>query len=236
MENQAKIAGTMDPKAAPDFWRQDAKWQHAILESGTYYLRDPNIETLPTYFQALSDWHYPGQFPIIVPANDEVHSTVLMNALYMATVLGTGFAIEFGFIYLVNKVMGSLLKGESLCCPDDDVNDEIEWNTLAEKRQLSEKIYKDKEKELSRLEKTPFDFEVNPAGPSVRKRAPSTRSSQVSNKNSDSLTTTTSRTVQTKPLPQPPPLTTLEYQVPDSARKEFLESIKADDEPPVKSE
>jgi len=185
-----------------------------------------------------------------------------MNALYMATVLGTGFAIEFGFIYLVNKVMGSLLKGESLCCPktqkkptdvddqesifysregvapvpDDDVNDEIEWNTQAEKRQLSEKIYKDKEKELSRLEKTPFDFEVNPAGPSVRKRAPSTRSSQVSNKNSDSLTTTTSRTVQTKPLPQPPPLTTLEYQVPDSARKEFLESIKADDEPPVKSE
>jgi len=92
MENQAKIAGTMDPKAVyrnvdiytqdnkqdyvhlltPDFWRQDAKWQHAILESGTYYLRDPNIEMLPTYFQALSDWHYPGQFPIIVPANDEI--------------------------------------------------------------------------------------------------------------------------------------------------------------------
>jgi len=179
-----------------------------------------------------------------------------MSALYMATVLGTGFAIEFGFIYLVNKVMGSLLKGESLCCsktqkkpdddqesifysregvapvPDDDVNDEIEWNTLAEKRKLSEKIYKDKEKELKRLEKTPFDFDVNPAGPSVRKRAPSTRLSQTSNKNSDSIT----RTVQTKPLPQPPPLTTLEYQVPDSARKEFLESIKADDEPPVKSE
>jgi hypothetical protein len=178
----------------------------------------------------------------------------------MATVLGTGFAIEFGFIYLVNKVMGSLLKGESLCCsktqkkpdddqesifysregvapvPDDDVNDEIEWNSQAEKRKVSEKIYKDKEKELSRLEKTPFDFEVNPAGPSVRKRAPSTRSSQVSNKNSDSLTTTTSRTVQTKPLPQPPPLTTFESQVSDSARKEFLDSIKADDEPLVKSE
>jgi len=92
MENQAKIAKDMDPKAGyrnvhiytqdnkqdyvhlltPDFWREDAEWQHAILESGTYYLKDPNIETLPTYFQALSDWHYPGQFPIVEPANFDV--------------------------------------------------------------------------------------------------------------------------------------------------------------------
>jgi len=72
MENQAKIEKNMAPKEAPDFWREDAKWQHAILESGTYYLKDPNIETLPTYFQALSDWHYPGQFPLIEPANFDI--------------------------------------------------------------------------------------------------------------------------------------------------------------------
>jgi hypothetical protein len=59
-------------QVTPDFWREDAEWQHAILESGTYYLKDPNIETLPTYFQALSDWHYPGQFPLIEPANFDI--------------------------------------------------------------------------------------------------------------------------------------------------------------------
>lgn len=59
MENLAKYLNmdiyTRDDKQdyvhllTPDFWWKDAKWQHAILESGTYYTEDLNIETLP-YF------------------------------------------------------------------------------------------------------------------------------------------------------------------------------------------
>jgi len=127
---------------------------------------------------------------------------------YPIVVLGTGFAIEIGFVYLVNKAMTKLLAdGHSFCCPkpktlsvsiytdcggiapvpDDDANDENEWNAQAEKQKLSETI-------------PPAPRSVVKARPNgdVRRRVP----------------------IKTKPQTS---------HVSEAAQKQFLDSIKEED-------
>jgi len=151
---------------------------------------------------------------------------------YPIVVLGTGFAIEIGFVYLVNKAMTKLLAdGHSICCPkresvrvdiytdrvgiapvpDDDANDENEWNAQAEKQKLSETIYREKEKELETLEKTHFDFDKKVTPP------PAPRSVVKARPNGDAR-----RKVPAKAKPQT-------SEVSEAAQKQFLDSIKEED-------
>jgi len=155
-----------------------------------------------------------------------------MSMFYPIVVLGTGFAIEIGFVYLVNKAMTKLLAdGHSFCCPkreglsvsiytdrggiapvpEDDANDENEWNAQAEKQKLSEEIYREKEKELETLEKTHFDFDrkVTPA--------PTPRSVVKARPNGEAR-----RRVPIKPRAQT-------SEISEAAQKQFLDSIKEED-------
>jgi len=155
-----------------------------------------------------------------------------MSMFFPIVVLGTGFAIEIGFVYLVNKAMTKLLTdGPSLCCskrknpsvdiytdrggiapvPEDDANDENEWNAQAEKQKLSETIYREKEKELEELEKTDFDFDKKVTPAPVKRPVVKARP------NGD-----VRRRVPVKTKAQT-------SEISEAAQKQFLDSIKEED-------
>jgi len=116
-----------------------------------------------------------------------------MSMFFPIVVLGTGFAIEIGFVYLVNKAMTKLLTdGPSLCCPkrknpsvdiytdrggiapvpEDDANDENEWNAQAEKQKLSEtiRLLQDPSLKLDRMEMQEEEFRPRPNHKQMRYR------------------------------------------------------------------
>jgi len=153
--------------------------------------------------------------------------------IFPIVVLGTGFALEIGFVYLVNKAMTKLLTdGSSFCCPkreslsvniytdrggiapvpEDDANDENEWNAQAEKQKVSEEIYREKEKELETLEKTPFEFDQKVTPTPVKRPVVKARP------NGDAR-----RRVPVKTKSQ------ATGQVSEAAQKQFLDSIKEED-------
>jgi hypothetical protein len=151
---------------------------------------------------------------------------------YPIVVLGTGFALEIGFVYLVNKAMTKLLTdGSSFCCPkrknpsadiytdrggiapvpEDDANDENEWNAQAEKQKVSETIYRKKEEELEELEKTPFEFDQKVTPTPVKRPVVKARP------NGDAR-----RRVPVKTKAQT-------SEISEAAQKQFLDSIKEED-------